>query len=199
MTSQPSPAHGAEGNPLGAILASRIRERGPMPFAEFMRECLYHPEHGYYSRANSRGASRITTPAWTFIRFLGVCSPGSSRKCGSVSDRRRHFWSWKQEPEWDDSRGIPWISPRAHSPTSTRRFEYVAVERSAARRAEHAARLAAHAAAGRTSTSAEIPASISTGCIFSNELLDALPNAPCDCRKGSAARMLRGNKRRSIH
>ena len=27
--------------------------RRPDPFAEFMRECLYHPEHGYYSRASA--------------------------------------------------------------------------------------------------------------------------------------------------
>ena len=54
-------------------------------------------------------------------------------------------------------------------------LEYVAVERSSARRAEHAARLADHAAAGRVSSAAEIPQAISAGCIFSNELLDALP------------------------
>jgi SAM-dependent MidA family methyltransferase len=54
-------------------------------------------------------------------------------------------------------------------------LDYVAVERSAARRAEHAARLASHAAAGRVSSDAEIPAAIPYGCIFSNELLDALP------------------------
>ena len=54
-------------------------------------------------------------------------------------------------------------------------LEYVAVERSAARRAEHAALLASHMAAGRVSTSAEIPGTIPAGCIFSNELLDALP------------------------
>ncbi len=54
-------------------------------------------------------------------------------------------------------------------------LEYVAVERSSARRAEHAARLADHAAAGRVSSAAEIPRAIPAGCIFSNELLDALP------------------------
>ena len=39
--------------PLHAILAARIRASGPIPFAEFMRECLYHPEHGYYSRVSA--------------------------------------------------------------------------------------------------------------------------------------------------
>ena len=54
-------------------------------------------------------------------------------------------------------------------------LKYVAVERSPARRDEHAARFAAHAAAGHVSSAAEIPRAISVGCIFSNELLDALP------------------------
>jgi SAM-dependent MidA family methyltransferase len=54
-------------------------------------------------------------------------------------------------------------------------LEYVAVERSSARRAEHAARLAGHMAAGRLSSAEEIPREIPAGCIFSNELLDALP------------------------
>ena len=54
-------------------------------------------------------------------------------------------------------------------------LEYVAVERSAARRSEHAARLAKHEAAGRVSSAMELPRAIPAGCIFSNELLDALP------------------------
>jgi SAM-dependent MidA family methyltransferase len=54
-------------------------------------------------------------------------------------------------------------------------LEYVAVERSNGRRAEHAARLASHVAAGHVSSADEIPCAIPAGCIFSNELLDALP------------------------
>ena len=34
-------------------LLRRIREQGPIPFAEFMRECLYHPQWGYYSKADA--------------------------------------------------------------------------------------------------------------------------------------------------
>src|ERR1700722_6871885 len=39
--------------PLARILAERISRTGPIPFAEFMRECLYHPEFGYYSRKDA--------------------------------------------------------------------------------------------------------------------------------------------------
>ncbi len=40
--------------PLAALLAERIRQYGPMTFAEYMRECLYHPIHGYYSQPETR-------------------------------------------------------------------------------------------------------------------------------------------------
>ena len=31
------------------VIRSEIRNRGPQPFAWFMEQALYHPEHGYYS------------------------------------------------------------------------------------------------------------------------------------------------------
>jgi len=34
---------------LVAIIEERIRARGPQPFAWFMEQALYHPDHGYYS------------------------------------------------------------------------------------------------------------------------------------------------------
>src|ERR1700737_1349455 len=54
VTTQTPLAGGTRGEPLSAVLAARIRARGPIAFAEFMRQCLYHPEHGYYSRLEVR-------------------------------------------------------------------------------------------------------------------------------------------------
>jgi SAM-dependent MidA family methyltransferase len=54
-------------------------------------------------------------------------------------------------------------------------LRYVAVEQSAARRGEHVKMLAAHLARGRAISAEELPPEIPGGCIFSNELLDALP------------------------
>ena len=34
---------------LVQLIRSEIRERGPVPFAWFMQQALYHPEHGYYA------------------------------------------------------------------------------------------------------------------------------------------------------
>ncbi len=54
VTRESTLAEGIRGERLAAVLAARIRTGGPIPFAEFMRECLYHPEHGYYSRLQAR-------------------------------------------------------------------------------------------------------------------------------------------------
>src|SRR5258708_22829698 len=48
--------------PLAELLADRIRRYGPLTFADYMRECLYHPIHGYYSRAEAtRSADYYTS------------------------------------------------------------------------------------------------------------------------------------------
>src|SRR3972149_5557126 len=36
--------------PLTDHLVERIARAGPLTFAAFMEACLYHPEHGYYTR-----------------------------------------------------------------------------------------------------------------------------------------------------
>src|ERR1700719_3351796 len=34
---------------LGEIIRAEIRESGPISFARFMEQALYHPDHGYYA------------------------------------------------------------------------------------------------------------------------------------------------------
>jgi SAM-dependent MidA family methyltransferase len=183
MTSQPSPAHGAEGNPLGAILASRIRERGPMPFDEFMGECLYHPEHGYYSRVNARGLPDY----YTSVDVHPIFGRLLARQLAEMWER---LGSPARFLVVEAGAGVGRLAVQILDfavdalPDFYAALHYVAMERSAARRAEHAGRLAAHAAAGRATTSAEIPSSIPAGCIFSNELLDALPTHRVIVEKG---------------
>src|SRR5918995_4498439 len=36
------------------VVLQRIRDRGPITVADFMSLALYHPEHGYYARAERR-------------------------------------------------------------------------------------------------------------------------------------------------
>ena len=169
-----TPPPGEHAQALSEILAARIRAGGPITFAEFMRECLYHPVHGYYSRANAarfgdyytsvdvhpvfgRLLARQLAEMWT---LLGSPRPFVVAEGGAgVGRLAAHILDFS-------ARALPEFYAA---------LEYVAVERSAGRRAEHAARLANHAAARRVKSADEIPREIPAGCIFSNELLDALP------------------------
>ena len=159
---------------LTELLARRILAAGPISFDDFMRECLYHPVHGYYSRANAvrfgdyytsvdvhpifgRLLGRQFAEMW---ELLGSPCPFVLVECGAgVGRLAAHILDFSADS-----------LPEFHAA-----LQYVAVERGEARRAEHAERLARHARAGRASSAAEMPRSIQAGCIFSNELLDALP------------------------
>jgi len=183
MTASPSTGSGAPGQPhipgeharaLTELLAERIRAAGPITFDEFTRECLYHPVHGYYSRTSTRRfgdyytsvdvhpifgrlLARQFAEMWLLLgspRLFVVAesAAGVGRLASHILD-----FSARELPEFYAA------------------LKYVVVERSSARRAEHAKLLADHVSGGRVSSAAEIPRSIPAGCIFSNELLDALP------------------------
>lgn len=49
--------------PLAAELKARIRKSGPLSVAAFMQACLYHPQHGYYTR----GLNFSTNPPRDFL------------------------------------------------------------------------------------------------------------------------------------
>lgn len=183
MTARAPGRHGGQADPtrpgeharsLSEILSGRIRSAGPIPFVEFMRECLYHPDHGYYSHVNAhclgdyytsvdvhpifgRLLARQLAEMW---EVLGSPRPFIAVEAGAGAGRLASH--------------ILDFSARA-LPTFYSALEYVAVERSPARRGNHVVRLAQHFEAGRVSSRAETPSTIPAGCIFSNELLDALP------------------------
>jgi len=160
--------------PLARKLAARIAERGPITFAEYMEACLYDPEHGYYSRdVNARAADYFTSvdlhpvfarslarqveEMWRALcepaRFL-IVEPGAGN--GRFALQVLDFLSAK----------LPNLYAAA---------EFIAVERSAARRTAQAALLATHICAGRFESRETLPETIPAGCIISNEFFDALP------------------------
>src|SRR5579871_4288688 len=138
---------GEHARALSEILAARIREGGPIPFADFMRECLYHPVHGYYSRTSAnrfgdyytsvdvhpifgRLLARQFAEMWERLgspsRFVvAEAAAGVGRLAGHILD-----FSARELPEFYAA------------------LEYLAVERSSARRAEHANHMAMHIAGG---------------------------------------------------
>jgi SAM-dependent MidA family methyltransferase len=148
-----------------------------------MRECLYHPEHGYYSRLPARQAgdyytsvdvhpifgrliARQLAEMWKALgspqQFLAVESAaGVGRLAANILD-----FAARELPEFYNA------------------MKYIAVERSDVRRAEHAAALDSHLAQGRVSSTTVLPKDIPAGCIFSNELLDALPTHRVEMKDG---------------
>lgn len=160
--------------PLAELLAERIRRFGPLTFADYMRECLYHPVHGYYSKADSlRFADYYTSVDVhpVFGRLLArqfaemwerLGQPGefmlveAGASTGRLATHVLDFCDGK-------------------FPAFYEALRYVAVERSAARRAQAVIRLERHATAGHFTASVEIPGRVAAGCLFSNELIDALP------------------------
>ncbi len=62
---------------LAALLARRIGATGPVTVADYMAECLLHPEHGYYSTREPFGAAGDFTTApeisQMFGELLGLC------------------------------------------------------------------------------------------------------------------------------
>jgi SAM-dependent MidA family methyltransferase len=183
MTAGPSTEFGSRGKPhepgeharaLSEILAERIRTGGPITFADFMRESLYHPVHGYYSRASASRFGDYYTSVDVHPIFGRLLARQFAEMWEALGAPRPFVVAEAGAGVGRLARHVLDFSAR-ELPESYAALKYVAVERSPARRDEHAARFAAHAAAGHVSSAGETPHAISDGCIFSNELLDALP------------------------
>jgi SAM-dependent MidA family methyltransferase len=159
--------------PLAAILAEEIKSRGRITFAEYMDACLYHPEHGYYTNADQgerrdyitsvdvtpvfgRLLARQFHEMWT---VLGRPQPFALVEAGAGTGRlAKQVLDYARESLGEFYEAI----------------RYVAVERAAVRRTTQATKLEKHMANNRFCSCEELPAEIPNGCIFSNELFDAL-------------------------
>ena len=64
-------------SPLEQILIARIKTQGPITFAEYMTECLLHPDLGYYTTRDpfGRAGDFITAPeiSQIFGEMIGLC------------------------------------------------------------------------------------------------------------------------------
>jgi SAM-dependent MidA family methyltransferase len=160
--------------PLAELLAGRVRRYGPVTFADYMRECLYHPVHGYYSKADS---SRFPD-YYTSVDVHPVFGRLLARQFAEMWERLGRPGEFMLV---EAGAGSGLLATHVLDfcekkfPTFYGALRYVAVERSAARRAQAAIGLERHSTAGHFSASVEIPAHVPVGCLFSNELIDALP------------------------
>jgi SAM-dependent MidA family methyltransferase len=163
----------SSGNPLAAILAERIHRFGPITFAEFMREALYHPLHGYYTKPEA-------------IRFADYYTSVDVHPIFGRLLARQFAEMWQQmdcPAEFtvvEAGAGVGRLAghilefAKSKLPAFCEALRYIAVERSPARSDQLAARLGQFIREGKCDASIEIPAKIPAGCVFSNELLDAM-------------------------
>ena len=157
-------------------IVSEIRSRGPLTVAEFMERALYHPELGYYTRAQQRSGrdgdfftsvdvgplfgeaiAAQLAEMWEVLKAAGAgrfdvveAGAGNGRLARDVMD-----------------------AAAAHFPDCYSHIKLTLVERSAAARAAQPATLGPHMAC-RPLLRSTLPPAI-TGVIFANELLDAFP------------------------
>lgn len=57
--------------PLARIIARRIHATGPVTVADYMAECLLHPDHGYYTTQDPFGAAGDFTTAPEISQMFG--------------------------------------------------------------------------------------------------------------------------------
>jgi SAM-dependent MidA family methyltransferase len=160
--------------PLAELLAERIRRFGPLTFADYMRECLYHPVHGYYSKAESKRFADYYTSVDVhpiFARLLARQFSEMWENLGRPADFALV----------EAGAGVGRFACQvldfceAKLPAFYDELKYVAVERAASRREQAMIQAKRHADVGHFTAAAEIPGHIAAGCLFSNELVDALP------------------------
>ena len=160
--------------PVEELLAERIRRDGAIPFADFMRECLYHPVHGYYSKVESQRFADYYTSVDVHPIFGRLLAR-------QFAEMWEHLGRPKEFLLVEAGAGTGQLAKHildfseAKLPGFYGALLYVAVERSALRREQAVVRLQRQAEAGHFRTSVELPAQIPAGCVFSNELIDALP------------------------
>jgi SAM-dependent MidA family methyltransferase len=160
--------------PLAALLAERIRRFGPITFAEYMRECLYHPVHGYYSQPQVRRFSDYYTSVDVHPVFGRLLARQFAEMWRQLN-RPAEFLLVEAAAGTGRLAGHILEFAQSHLPDFFNALNYIAVERSPARCDHLATHLSHFIRKGKCRPSIEIPARIPVGCVFSNELLDALP------------------------
>lgn len=159
--------------PLTDILLERIQRQGPLTFAAFMEACLYDPEHGYYTR------HAPVQPAGDYFT-----SPDVGALFGRLLARQfGEMWEALSRPpcfelvECGAGRGRLAVqvltAASEQAPDFFGALRLTLVEASPQLRAQ--ARAALERFGERARVTDELTRDGVVGCIFSNELLDALP------------------------
>src|SRR5690348_14355787 len=132
-----------------------------MTFADFMRECLYHPVHGYYSKAEAKRFADYYTSVDVHPIFARLLARQFAEMWESLG-RPQEFLPV------EGGAGVGRFAAQvldfceAKLPEFYAALRYVAVERSASRREQAAIQAKRHAESGHFESSAEVPARIAS-------------------------------------
>lgn len=153
---------------LLAVIRNEIETSGAIPFARFMELALYHPQFGYYMTGRVRVGKEgdyFTSPTVgpLFGRFLGM----QFAEMWEAMDKPRSFVLLElgSNRGWLAADVMRWA--REQRPDFAEAIDYWTCERGD--------RSAVGGQRSAFSDWREIPDGAVTGCIFSNELVDALP------------------------
>ena len=158
--------------PIAALLRAQIKATGPITVEEYMEACLYHPQHGYYTRALAAGADDYYT------------SPQVHPIFGRLLARQfREMWQLLGRParfdlvEFGAGDGtlaahiLAWIE--ANCAELARSVQVLLIEWSPGLRERGAERLRQKTALP-VRWSDKLNLESMTGCVYSNEFVDAL-------------------------
>lgn len=158
---------------------SQIKEKGPVPFAQFMEWCLYHPEYGYYHSEETRtgkDGDYYTSPC-VHPLFGGMVAKQLSQMADMLADEKFEVI------EMGSGRGflcqdiLDWA--KKNTPGFFKKLRYSLLETSPSLINEQKKRLRPYEEEGKvdwmgleTFEKGEDPI---RGCVLSNELVDAFP------------------------
>ncbi len=160
-------------------ILSRIEEKGPIPFSQFMEWCLYHPRYGYYQSGGLRIGKEgdyYTSPC-VHPLFGGMVAKQLSQMAEILGGENFDI------VEMGGGRGflcqdiLDWTKKKA--PHFFNRLKYTLVETSPHVIKEQMERLRPYEEEGKIDwmdlETFERRAERISGCILSNELIDAFP------------------------
>jgi SAM-dependent MidA family methyltransferase len=164
---------------LREVIEQEIREQGPIPFSQYMRLCLYHPELGYYSRhAAQFGKAGDFYTSSDVHAVYGRLLTRQFHQLWQVLDRPGRLTIWELGP----GRGLfardvlDWS--RKKFPDFYEALSYAPCERSPRLREKLEEVLAQHIATGKVHIPRELEARADIPhlvIVFANEFFDALP------------------------
>ncbi len=142
-----------------------------------MRECLYHPQYGYYMQGRERTGKRgdYFTSADLHPIFARLVARQAVEMWENLTQPKRFTWAeMGAESGWFAQDFLGWVAEKR--PDFLASLDYVVIEPAACQRE----RLLERVGAGFREKPVRIMSSLEelepvTGCFFSNELVDAFP------------------------